>query len=233
MGWLRRKKPYDRSRLMRDAAGVRKKGKRHKAIALYREILAVEPNDPDVHRRIAPLLAETKEPAAAWESYQRAVDGLTRQGFVDQAVGVLREASERLPRQPEVWGALADVQLKRHRPVDAHQALVEGHRHFRSRSDRSHAILLLLRARKLAPRDFVTNFDLARLLAKAGARGRARSLLEEIASWSTGKQLRRVRARQFALSPTPAAAWRWLTAAWASTVPATGSTSATGGRTRA
>jgi tetratricopeptide (TPR) repeat protein len=212
MGWLRRKKPYDRSRLLKDAARARKKGRRQKAIALYRELLAVEPENPDLHRRIAPLLAETKQPAAAWESYRRAVDRLVSQGFVEQAVGVLREASVHLPREPEVWGQLADLELRRRRPVDAHKVLLEGRRHFRSKRNRSHAILLLLRARKLAPRDFSTNYDLAGLLAKAGGRGRARSLLEEIASWARAGQLRRVRARQFALSPTPAAAWGWMRA---------------------
>ncbi|MBW1683981.1 MAG: hypothetical protein JRS35_02855 [Deltaproteobacteria bacterium] len=212
MGWLRRKKPYDRSRLLKDAARARKKGKRQKAIALYRELLAVEPENADLHRRIAPLLAETKQPAAAWASYRRAADKLVSQGFVEQAVGVLREASAHLPREPEVWGELADLELQRRRLVDAHKVLLEGRRHFRSKRDRSHAILLLFRARKLAPRDFSTNYDLAGLLAKAGARGRARSLLEEIASWARAGQLRRVRARQFALSPTPAAAWGWLRA---------------------
>jgi len=212
MGWLRRKKPYDRSRLLKDAARARKKGKRQKAIALYRELLAVEPENADLHRRIAPLLAETKQPAEAWASYRRAVDKLVSQGFVEQAVGVLREASVHLPREPEVWGALADLELQRRRLVDAHKVLLEGRRHFRSKKDLSQAILLLLRARKLAPRDFSTNYDLAGLLAKAGASGRARSLLEEIASWARAGQLRRVRARQFALSPTPAAAWGWLRA---------------------
>ena len=212
MGWLRRNKPYDRSRLLKGAARARKKGKRQKAIALYRELLAVEPDNADLHRRIAPLLAETKQPAEAWASYRRAVDKLVSQGFVEQAVGVLREASVHLPREPEVWGALADLELQRRRLVDAHKVLLEGRRHFRSKRDRSHAILLLFRARKLAPRDFSTNYDLAGLLAKAGARGRARSLLEEIASWTRAGQLRRVRARQFALSPTPAAAWGWLRA---------------------
>ena len=212
MGLLRRKKPYDRSRLLKDAARARKKGKRQKAIALYRELLAVEPENADLHRRIAPLLAETKQPAEAWASYRRAADKLVSQGFVEQAVGVLREASALLPREPEVWGALADLELQRRRLADAHKVLLEGRRHFRSKKDLAQAIRLLLRARKLAPRDFSTNFDLAGVLAKAGARGRAQSLLEEIASWTRAGQLRRVRARQFALSPTPAAAWGWLRA---------------------
>jgi tetratricopeptide (TPR) repeat protein len=210
--WLRRRKPYDRSRLLKDAAQARKKGKRQKAIALYRELLVAEPDNFEFHRRIAPLLAETKQPTAALESYRRATDRLVSQGFVEKAVGVLREASAHLPREPEVWGGLADLEIQRHRLADAHRVLLEGRRHFRSKRDRSNAILLLLRARKLAPRDFSTNFDLAGLLARAGARGRARSLLEEIASWARGGQLRRVRARQFLLSPTPVSAWSWLRA---------------------
>lgn len=212
MGWLRREKTYDRSRLLRDAARARKKGKRQKAIALYRELLAAEPDNADLHRRIALLLAETKQPAAAWQSYLRATDGLVSQGFIEKAVGVLREASAHLAREPELWGRLADLEIQRRRPADAHKVLLEGRGHFRSKRDRSNAVLLLLRARKLAPRDFRTNFDLAGLLAKAGAPGRARSLLEEIASWARAGELRRVRARQFALSPTPAAAWGWLRA---------------------
>lgn len=212
MGWLRRKKPYDRSRLLREAGEARKKGRREKAIGCYREVLAVEPDNPDLHRRIAPLLAKTRRPDEAWASYRRAVDGLQQRGFADQAVGVLREASSLLPREPEAWMALADLELARRRPVDAHRVLLEGRRHFRSRRDRAQAIGLLLLARKLSPWDFDTSFDLAGLLARAGARGRARRLLEEIAAWARPRDLRRVRARQFAMSPTPAAGWRWVRA---------------------
>ena len=38
------------------------------------EVLAVEPNDADLHRRIAPLLADVKQPDDAWASYSRAVE---------------------------------------------------------------------------------------------------------------------------------------------------------------
>ena len=131
---------------------------------------------------------------------------------VEEAVGVLREASGLLPREPEVWSALADLEVERKRPIDAHKVLLAGRRQFRSRRDRSQAILLLLRARKLAPRDFATNFDLAGLLAAGGAPGRARRMLDEIAAWARPRELRRLRARQFALSPTPTAAWRWFCA---------------------
>ena len=90
MAWYRRNPIYDRSRLLRTAAGARTKGRRKKAIELYRKILAVEPNDAQVHRKIAPLLAETKQRDDSWKSYQRAAERLRGQGFADQAIGVLR-----------------------------------------------------------------------------------------------------------------------------------------------
>ena len=69
MAWYQRNPIYDRSRLLRRAAGAQTKGRRKKAIELYRKVLAVEPNDAQVHRKIAPLLAETKQrPAEAEES---------------------------------------------------------------------------------------------------------------------------------------------------------------------
>lgn len=212
MGWLRRNKPYDRSRILTEAARAHKKKKYQKAIALYRQVLEVEPENHELHRKVAPLLAETRQEAEAWASYRRAAEGLVRRGFLDQAIGVLREASGYLRRRAEVWWALADLEIKRRRPVDAHKVLIEGRRHLRSKKERPQAIQLLLRARKLVPHDFETDYDLVGLLARSGERTRAGRLLGELAATARGGQLRRVRARQFGLSPTPVTAWRWLRA---------------------
>lgn len=213
----RRGKPYDRVRLLADAAHARQKGRREKAIGLYREVLAVEPENDDLHRRIAPLLAETKQPDAAWESYRRAAGGLAKKGFLDQAVGVLREASVRLPKQAGLWEGLSDLELERRGPADAAEVLLEARRHFRSRRERDRAISLLLRARRLTPGSFGVNFELAGILAKTGARKRACGILEDLACQCRGQQLRRVRGRQLRMAPTPFAAGRWLRAAVAGT----------------
>ena len=210
MGWLSREKTYDRNRILRAAAQARHKRKSHKAIELYQQVLAKEPDNAELHRKIAPLLAETRQQSEAWTSYRKAADGLVKQGFIEQAIGMFREASGYLPCTVDVWNTLADLELERKRPVDAHRALIEGRSHFRARKHRAEAILLLQRARKLEPRHFETTFDLAGLLARSGARPRAHRLLEELSSWAGGRQLRRVRRRQFGISPTPASAWRWL-----------------------
>ena len=213
MALLRRKKDYDRSALLARATRARKKGKVRKAIELYGQVLAGEPGHADLHRRIAPLLAANRQPVDAWRSYSKAVTSLVAAGFLEQAAGVLREACDRLPREPETWQRLSEVQQERKRPVDAHQVLLEGRRHFRSRKDRGPAIALLRRARKLAPTDFATNHDLAGLLAREGARQPAQRILEELAAVVRNSQLRRVRGRQLALSPSPGLVWLWLRAA--------------------
>jgi len=213
MALLRRSKPYDRKALLAQATRARQKGKVRKAVELYGQILAVEPENAELHRRIAPLRAANRQPEEAWRSYQKAVEHLAKSGFLEQAAGVLREACERLPRQPEAWQRLSEIQQERQRPVDALEVLLEGRRHFRRRRDRTQAIALLRRARKLDPSDFATNHDLAGLLAREGARQPALRILEELACVVRGGELRRVRARQLRLSPSTGLAWLWLRAA--------------------
>jgi tetratricopeptide (TPR) repeat protein len=210
MAWFARKKHYDRSRIVTAAAHARKRRKPRKAIALYRQVLEVEPDNPDLHRKIAPLLVQTKRADEAWASYRRAVEGLLRRGFLEQAIGVSREASDHLHRNPEVWRALAGLELQRERRADAVEVLLEGRRHFRSRRHRSEATRLLFDARKIDRHHFQANFDLAGLLARSGARPRAASLLEELVPRSKASQLRRIRARQLWIAPSPGTLWRWL-----------------------
>ena len=210
MAWWGRSKPYDRTRLLAEAARARTKGKSRKALALFETVLEHEPANADLHRRIAPLRAGSQRMTDAWASYRIAVASLVKAGFLDQAVGVLREAANNLGRERAVWEQLADTEAQRGRPIDAHKALLEGRARFRSRRDRPEAIRLLLRARKLAPADFEANFDLAGLLGRTGARAPAARILAELAARSRGSELRRTRRRQLLLAPTPGALWRFL-----------------------
>jgi tetratricopeptide (TPR) repeat protein len=210
MGWWGRSKPYDRNRLLAEAARARTKGKAKKALALLETVLRHEPSNAELHRRVAPLLAGVDRTADAWTSYRIAVASLVKAGFVDQAVGVLREAAGNLSRERAVWEGLADAEQQRGRPIDAHKALLDGRTRFRSRRDRPDAIKLLLRARKLAPSHFEANFDLAGLLGRTGARAPAARILAELAVRARGSELRRTRRRQLALAPTPGAFWRFL-----------------------
>jgi hypothetical protein len=59
---------FDREVLLEQASRARSKRNWRRAIALYRELLAVEPNSVELHERIAPLLAATRQEFDAWNS---------------------------------------------------------------------------------------------------------------------------------------------------------------------
>ena len=210
MGLLRRRKVYHRHRILARAARARKRRRWHKAIEFYREVLEREPDNPEILRKVAPMLARTKQGEEAWGTYRKAAERLTAQGFSEQAIGLYREASRYLPREVAVWKALADSEVARGRRADAIAVLLEGRRHFRSSRLRAEALQLLHCARKIDKANFDVDFDLAALLANSGARPRARQLLEELAMRSRAHELRRVRGRLFFLFPSPRSAWGWV-----------------------
>jgi len=212
MAMLVRKKTYDRVRLMKRAAAARKKQRPRKVIAIYREILEHEPDDPEIHQKLAPLLARVNEAPEALASYQKAADALLKKGFEEQTIGLFRGAACSLPREVSVWRRLAELEAGRGRKADAVSALVEGRGNFRSRRLRPQAIQLLSVARKLDPSDFAVSFDLACLLAGSGSQPYALRLLEELAARSNSRDLRRVRARQLRISPGPGTAARFMKA---------------------
>ncbi len=206
-----RKRHYDRSRVLGDAAVAQRRGKLRKAAGLYREVLAVEPGNVDIERKLAPLLARMKQRTEAWASYRRAAEGLARHGFTDRAIGVYREATQHLAREPQLWLALAELEVKRGRRADAAHALWTGARALRSRAGRPHALRLLERAHAIDPSAFEVSFDLAAGLARSGRRERALRLLAELATTPCAPDLlRRVRGRQLRIAPGPRAVWRWL-----------------------
>ena len=215
MGLFRRKASYDRARILARAARAARPGRgrrsKRRAIALYRQVLAVEPENPDLHRKIAPLLAQTKQVESAWTSYRRAAEALHKAGFSERAIGVHREAVRVLPRQVAAWKRLAELELERGRKPDALAALATGRRQFRSRRTRQHAIVLLTEAYKLDPTQIELIFDLASLLARTGARGRAMALLDALLVKRPAAATA-IRARQFRIAPGPARAWQYLRA---------------------
>ncbi len=207
---LQRRPVYDRARLMEAAARARAKKKRHQAIELYRRVLAVERHNPDLHARLGPLLADTGQEYDAWISFQNAAQSAIREGLGDRALSIYREAASYLPREAQVWQAIARLEQKCGRDREAVEALLEGSTHFGSRWRWPEAIHLLRRARQIDPWDFETVFSLAKLLAKTDQSYEGGMLLEELARRSQGARLRRVRAAQFKSNPGPLSAWAWL-----------------------
>ena len=217
MALLMRERPYDRRRILDQAAKAKRRGGRRKirrAIALYREVLQREPEDPDLHRKLAELLARDGDHAAAKASYRFACEAYSKRGFEDRAIGVLRDAVERIPRVADFWLELARLESERGRRVDALAVLVRGRRQFRHRRRRASALKLLAAASKIDPSDLEIGLDYALALARAGQKKRALRVLERLPVVRRGA-LRRVRGRQLRLDFGLATFGRYLRAVFA------------------
>ncbi|MEE8558343.1 MAG: tetratricopeptide repeat protein [Myxococcota bacterium] len=212
MRLFKRGNPYDRVQVLAAASKAHSRGKTKKALQLYLQVLGLEPENAELHRKVAPLLARRKRHQEAWESFRFAANSLVQDGFLEKAIAVYREALHFVPSQPAAWLAIANLHQQRERPADAIHALLEGRSHLRKRRDRPAAIHLLSSVREIDPHHFAACLDLARLYAQRGDRRGGMALLEGLLRRAHRAELRRIRALQVRIRPTPAALVRWLRA---------------------
>ncbi|HEX5066330.1 MAG TPA: tetratricopeptide repeat protein [Myxococcota bacterium] len=210
--WLLPRQEADRQSILEQAARERSRGRRRRAIALYRTVLATERSNAELHAKLAPLLAETGQSFDAWQSYRVVAHAALREGREDRALGAYREATQLLPREIEAWQGVARILCKRAEEPEAVEVLVEGSRQFRTPFLRPLAIHLLRRARSIEPWNPVVVLELAEHLGRADQPEEARLLLAELALRTSGKTLRRVRLAELRVDPSVSRALRWLRA---------------------
>jgi Tfp pilus assembly protein PilF len=163
-----------------------------------------------VHARIAPLLARAKRWQEARRSFDAAGVGFLKVGFADKAIAIWKVAAKNFPEDVEYWERVANEQVKRGRKADAVQSLLEGREQLTKKAQRSLAMTLLRQVLTLDAFHFDATLDLAKLLAAEGQRRDAEKLLREMRMWVKGRNLRRLRAAQFRLSPSWRALMDWI-----------------------
>ena len=213
---MRRRPEYDRKWLLAEAENARARGRRRRAISFYRRILAAEPHNPELHARVAPLLAATGKRFDAWQSYRQAAEAHLKNQSRDEALALYREATKILPRQFEAWQWVVKLELAGGRNNAALSALLEGRSRFRSRRRRPEAIALLREAKSIDASRIDIVLDLARLLRRSGQSPEAQWILSQLGERMSGRDLRIVRGAQWRIEPSLKHSWNWLRAAFAS-----------------
>lgn len=211
--FFKREKPYDRKTCLEAAAKAQERGRLKKAVSHYMRALDADPEDHFVHAKVAPLLAQMKKFEEAWASFRAAASNHFASGFGNKAIGVYSQAVRFMPRNPEVWEAMAHVYIQQGRKADAVATLYKGHGFFRNGPDRAKAVSMLRKAFALEPWNFHVTFDLARLVKKQDP-VEALGLLEGLSGRSEGRDLRKVRSAMFRAEPSVTMAWQWLKTAW-------------------
>jgi len=215
LGLIRRRLDYDRKWLFAEAEKARIRGRQRCAISFYRRILAAEPHDPNLHARVAPLLAATGKRFDAWQSYRQAAQAHLKNKSREEALALYRDATKTLPMQIEAWQWVAKLELKRERSEAAISALLEGRAKFRSRRRRPEAITLLREARNIDAWRIDIVLDLTRLLRRSRQSPEALWILGQLAEKMSGRDLRSVRGAQWRIEPSLKHSWNWLRAACA------------------
>ncbi len=195
------RKPYNRTSTLAAAERARGRGRVRKAIAGYSKILQNEPNDYQVHARLAPLLAKVRRWEDSRKSFHAAGDGFLAAGFADKAVAVWTMAAQHFPEDVPYWERIANELVKRGHKADAVRTLMQGRHQLRLHFQRPLAIQLLEQVLVLDPSHFDATLDLVRLLRLEGQKPKAQKLLSDLSREVKGLKLRRIRAAQFRLSP--------------------------------
>lgn len=207
---MARSRVYDRRKILEQAEQAQRRGQTRKAIRLYRWVLGVEHNNPQLHARLAPLLARNGEHFDAWVSYRRCAETALREKREERALALYRDATRALPHEVEAWQTLAHLLVRRGDSREALAVLLEGSKGFKKRHQQAAAIYLLRRARAIDPWQADCVLALVRRLARNAQREEALILLEGLAGRTTGTELRRVRAAQVRIDGSVGACWRWL-----------------------
>ncbi|MBW2272114.1 MAG: hypothetical protein JRG96_02485 [Deltaproteobacteria bacterium] len=214
MGILSGRSTYDRKQILRAAAQARARGKHRRAAELYRQVLVVEPENAELHARIAPHLALTCQDYDAWASYRVAAHAHVFAKRPERALAVYRDAARLLPRQVDAWKAIAKLEARLGRKREAIETLLAGRRHFTGAAYRAQAITLLRRARKIEPWDSVILLDLSRTLAANDQRYEALMILEQLATRTEGGDLAEVRAAEWRITHSLGHALQWIQSTW-------------------
>lgn len=210
---FRDKAPQTRSEIIAGADRARSKGRLKKAISGYKKALELEPKDPVIHGKLAPLLARAKQPEAALQSFQAAAQGHLDKGFADKALAVYSQAADTFPREVKLWQQLAQLNVSKGLRVDAVKALLRGRFHFRRKHERRGAITLLQETLALDPTLFEVKLDLALQLSRERHQAEAMTMLNALGPEAKSRRhLRRLRWTLVQVEPGLGSWGRWLRA---------------------
>ncbi len=204
-----RRIPYDRKRILERATRLEASWRWRSALALYRQVLAAEPHDPELHARIAPLLAKSRRHYEARESFRAATAGFRRLEDEQRLEATLHAASRALPRDPDVARERARFERSLGRQDQAMRHLVRVSDRI-ARRRRGEAIILLRDANEIESRHPEILLRLSRLLFRDGQPAEALFWLEQLDGRVSGDRLIRARRLRFRIDPTFGNLWSWI-----------------------
>ena len=93
------------------------KGQYDKAIAEWKKLLKVTPDDPNIYNTIGDLCLKKNAKVGAVEAYHKAADLLASDGFTSKAIALYKKVLNIDPKKIEAHLALADMNAEKASPA--------------------------------------------------------------------------------------------------------------------
>lgn len=168
--------------LHKAAVYFRQEGFSLKALALYKKVLNVDPNDPDSLLALGELSEEKGLPADAIKYYLAAADRLSKMGKKDGALDVYWKILSLSPSNIPLRTKVAEVLLKEGLHADAAKEYLHLARFYDDNGDISKATEHYRKALELHPMNKEAAFGLGNLYEKSGRMEKAMECMKEAAA---------------------------------------------------
>jgi pilus assembly protein FimV len=214
---------YDRGEILRKAEKYRSQRRIRKALREYEKILSADPQDIDVHIRIAPVYIRARRKDQAKASLRQVTAWYEKMGFTDKAIATLRLALKVDRRDLATNLYLADLYLGKNHAVEARNVLDRARKAFRGNRFLKEALAVEEKILALAPDDFRAQDSLVRLLWRTGKRREAlerlRRMEEQWARKGNKPYWRKTRRLSWLLAPSLSTSWAYFLTFFISPVP--------------
>ncbi|MGE5283665.1 MAG: tetratricopeptide repeat protein [Actinomycetota bacterium] len=214
---------YDRGEILLKAEKYRSQRRIRKAIREYEKILSVDPQDIDVHIRIAPAYIRAGRKEQAKTSLRQVTAWYEKRGFTEKAIATLRLALKIDHRDLATNLNLADLYLGKNLGHEARNVLDRARKAFRGKRFLKEALAVEEKILGLAPDDFRAQVSLVRLLWRTGKRREAlerlRRMEEQWARRGNKPHWRKTRRIACLLAPSLSTSWAYFLSFFLSPVP--------------
>jgi len=201
-------KLINKSKIVKDAQKFVAKGQLDKAIAEFRKITAVTPNDSNTHNTIGDLYLKIGNKEKAIEAFKAAADVLNKDGFTLKAIALYKKVLNINPHQVDVLMLMGKLNAERGMLGNANENYLAAINHFTKQGKRDRALEIykilcnlnpknVALAQKLADlymsegmeREGISKFiELADIKAQDGELAEAKQFLDRVKQKSSDRQ---------------------------------------------
>ncbi len=158
----------DKNAVAKEAQKFAAKGQYDKAIAEWKKIIKVSPNDANVFNTIGDLCLKKDAKADAVDAYKKAADILAADGFTSKAIALYKKVLNIDPKKIEIHLALGDLNAEKGLTGNALESYKHVADHYMHNDEKARALGIYQKMADLNSANVAFRIKLAEMYAKEG-----------------------------------------------------------------